>query len=28
MIVNEGTKAELKRKILEVLKEVLGKWMK
>jgi len=28
MIVNEGTKAQLKRKTREVLKEVLGKWMK
>ena len=28
MIVNEGTKAELKRKTREVLKEVLEKWMK
>ena len=28
MIVNEGTKAQLKRKIREVLKEVLKKWMK
>jgi len=28
MIVNEGTKAQLKRKTHEVLKEVLEKWMK
>jgi len=28
MIVNEGTKAQLKRKTREVLKEVLKKWMK
>jgi len=28
MIVNEGTKAQLKRKTREVLKEVLEKWMK
>ncbi|MBE0512452.1 flagellar hook-basal body complex protein FliE [Candidatus Bathyarchaeota archaeon] len=28
MIVNEGSKAQLKRKTREVLKEVLGKWMK
>jgi len=28
VIVNEGTKAELKRKARQVLKEVLGKWMK
>lgn len=28
IIVNEGTKAQLKRKTREVLKEVLGKWMK
>jgi dephospho-CoA kinase len=28
MIVNEGTKAQLERKTREVLKEVLGKWMK
>jgi len=28
MIVNEGSKARLKRKTREVLKEVLGKWMK
>jgi len=28
VIVNEGTKAQLKRKTREVLKEVLGKWMK
>jgi dephospho-CoA kinase len=28
MIVNEGTKAQLKRKTREVLKEVLGKWVK
>jgi len=28
MIVNEGSKAELKRKTREVLKEVLGNWMK
>ena len=28
MIVNEGTKAQLKRKMQKALKEVLGKWMK
>jgi len=28
MIVNEGTKAQLKRKTRGVLKEMLGKWMK
>jgi dephospho-CoA kinase len=28
MIVNEGTKSQLKRKTREILKEVLGKWMK
>ncbi|MFQ5999549.1 MAG: AAA family ATPase [Candidatus Bathyarchaeia archaeon] len=28
MIVNEGTKAQLERNTREVLKEVLGKWMK
>jgi dephospho-CoA kinase len=28
MIVNEGTKAQLKKKTREVLKKVLGKWMK
>lgn len=28
MIVNEGSKAQLKRKTRKVLKEVLGKWMK
>lgn len=28
MIVNEGTKAQLKRKTREVLGKVLGKWMK
>jgi len=28
MIVNEGSKARLKRKTREVLREVLGKWMK
>jgi dephospho-CoA kinase len=27
MIVNEGSKAQLKRKTREVLREVLGKWM-
>ena len=27
-IVNEGTKSQLKKKTLEVFKEVLGKWMK
>jgi dephospho-CoA kinase len=28
MIVNEGTKVQLKRKTREVLREVLGEWMK